>query len=208
MGRLRIDSDSLACRRPIVCGVVGFTPAAWFPLRDVQVRSCSTRPDTRSASSRRSATRSSARPLLMTISGSGAATSVHGCGTEQMRSPSTRRRSRIPYRLYRSPTQTSCRPLSGWNGWVTRTRRVPRSEGRAFRGELQATRARSVPATARGGIGRGPRAARGAGARAHAGGDRPARREAEAALGATAERALRSALVPLPPGARCDQRGR
>jgi len=45
--------------------------------------------------------------------------------------------------LYRSPTQTSCRPLNGWKGWVIRTSRVDTIEAVAFRVELQASGARA-----------------------------------------------------------------
>src|SRR5436190_6053959 len=107
-------------------------------------RFCSRRRHTRSARSRSSAVLNSARPSPMTISGSGATTSVHCRNTEQTWSSSTRSRSRAPYRLCRSPTQTNCRPVSGWNGCVTRTRRAPESEKPAVRGELQAPRSRDV----------------------------------------------------------------
>ena len=126
-------------------GTVSLTAAASIALRPGVRRSCSARRDTRSASSRRSATRSSPRPWPMTTSGSAATTSVHCRGTEQTWSASVRSRSLVPYRLYRSPTQTSCRPLSGWKGWVTRTRRVPVSEEPVVRAELQAAAPCDLP---------------------------------------------------------------
>ena len=71
---------------------------------------------TRRASSTKSATRNSARPCPMRISGSGAAMSVHCGGTEQMVPSSTRSKSRLPDRFQRSPTQISCWPANGWKG--------------------------------------------------------------------------------------------
>ncbi len=102
--------------------------------------SCSTR----RASPMRSTIRRSASPRPMMTSGSGAATSVHWGGTEQIVLSSMRSRSRLPDRLWRSPTQTSCRSANGWKGWVTRTRCAEATVGSAFAGELQATRARAV----------------------------------------------------------------
>jgi len=96
------------------------------------------------ASSIKSETRKRERSSPMTISGSGATRSVHCGGTEQTVSASTCSKSRLPYRLYRSPTQVSCRPLSGWNGCVTRTRRFEVTGASAFRIELQTSRARPV----------------------------------------------------------------
>ena len=96
--------------------------------------SCSTR----RASPMRSTTRRSARPRPMTTSGSGAATSVHCGGTEQIVLSSMRSRSRLPDRLWRSPTQTSCRSANGWKGWVTRTSCAEATVWSAFAGELQA----------------------------------------------------------------------
>ena len=45
---------------------------------------------------------------------------------------------RVPWRVYRSPTQTNSRPLHGWNGCVTRTRCVVLIGSLALRLELQA----------------------------------------------------------------------
>src|SRR5271165_6864641 len=103
--------------------------------------SCSTR----RASPMRSTTRRSARPRPMTTSGSGAATSVHCGGTEQIVLSSMRSRNRLPDRLWRSPTQTSCRSANGWKGWVTRTSCAEATVWSAFAGELQEARARAVP---------------------------------------------------------------
>ena len=104
------------------------------------------------ASSIRSATRKSARPSPMTSSGSGATRSVHCRGTEQMVVSSTCSKSRMPYALYRSATQTSCCPLRGWNGCVTRTRRVAVTVESAFWVELQAIGDRDVQNSHRTGI--------------------------------------------------------
>ncbi len=93
---------------------------------------------TRRASSSKSSTRNSARCSPITISGSGATTSVHCSGTEQTDSSSVCSSKDIPYRLCRSPTQTSCRPLNGWNGCVMHTRRVDAIGAFAFWIELQA----------------------------------------------------------------------
>ena len=93
---------------------------------------------TRRASSVRSATRSSARLCPMTISGSGATTSVHCRGTEQIAPSSKRSNRRLPDRLHRSPTQTAGRPLNGWKGWVIRTGCAEPSGTHAFWAELQA----------------------------------------------------------------------
>ena len=92
----------------------------------------------------RSTTRRIARPRPMTTSGSGDATSVHCGGTEQIVLSSMRSRSRLPDRLWRSPTQTSCRSANGWNGWVTRTSCAEATVWSAFAGELQAARPRKV----------------------------------------------------------------
>ena len=97
------------------------------------------RRDTRLASSSRSATRKRARPCPITTSGSGVAASVHCGGTEQTMVSSTRSNSRLPERLYRSPTQRSCRPPNGWNGCVISTSWVEAAGRFAFRGELQVT---------------------------------------------------------------------
>ena len=51
-----------------------------------------------------------------------------------------RSRSRLPDRLWRSPTQTSCRSANGWKGWVTRTSCAEATVWSAFAGELQAAR--------------------------------------------------------------------
>ena len=93
----------------------------------------------------RSTTRRIARPRPMTTSGSGDATSVHCGGTEQIVLSSMRSRSRLPDRLWRSPTQTNCRSANGWNGWVTRTSCAEATVWSAFAGELQAARGRPVP---------------------------------------------------------------
>ncbi len=89
------------------------------------------------SSATRSATRKKARRSPMTTSGSGAIRSVHCGGTEQNVLSSTCSRSRLPYRLNRSPAQTNDCPLSGWNGCVTRTRRFDGMEESAFWAELQ-----------------------------------------------------------------------
>jgi hypothetical protein len=80
----------------------------------------------------------------MTTSGSGAAASVHCGGTEQIVLSSTRSRSRLPARLWRSPTQTSSRSANGWKGWVTRTSCAEAAVPSALAGELQAARPREV----------------------------------------------------------------
>src|ERR1700756_186470 len=80
----------------------------------------------------------------MTISGSGLTRSVHCGGTDHTvaMSPCSNRRS--PYRLYRLPTQGSCRPNNGWNGCVTRTNCRAASEESAFSVEVQAAGARPL----------------------------------------------------------------
>ncbi len=145
-----------------LCGVFCFTAAASFALHPwgaICVRSPRRIRVTSSASPKRSARRSNARPPPRTASGSGATSSVHCRGIERNLSPSTRRSSRLPYLLYRWPTHSSCLPARGWNGCVTRTRRVAPTAVDAFRSELQAARARtfSGSSTRRGG---GPRRAR------------------------------------------------
>jgi len=100
------------------------------------------------ASSTKSPTRKSARLLPMMTSGSSATRSVHWRGTEQTVSSSTLSNSRAPDRLYRSPTHRSCCPCRGWNGCVTRTRRVAVTQASAFRVELQAALQRPLPALA------------------------------------------------------------
>lgn len=94
---------------------------------------------TRPASSIRSTVRKSARPRAMTTSGSGPTRSVHCGGTDHMVTPSSCSKTRSPYRLYRLPTQGSCRPNSGWNGCVTRTNCNDRLEESAVSVEVQAT---------------------------------------------------------------------
>lgn len=133
-----------------------FTRAAEFTLRlfGLLRPSRRPRPATSCASSIRSATRKSARRFPMEISGSGTTVSVHCGGTEQTVSASTCNRSRLPYRLYRSATQASCRPLSGWNGCVTRTRRVVPFGASAFRIELQTPRHRDISDSGTGDRGR------------------------------------------------------
>src|ERR1700682_478673 len=86
----------------------------------------------------------------MTISGSGLARSVHCGGTDHTVAPPTRSKRRSPYRLYRLPTQGSCRPNNGWNGCVTRTNCRAASEESAFSVEVQAAGARPVPVAKRG----------------------------------------------------------
>src|ERR1700683_2583834 len=68
----------------------------------------------------------------MTISGSGLTRSVHCGGTDHTVAPSPCSKRRSPYRLYRLPTQGSCRPNNGWNGCVTRTNCRAVSEESAF----------------------------------------------------------------------------
>jgi hypothetical protein len=123
-------------------GIILFTCAADLSLHSAGIteRLSESRCVTRRASSTKSATRNSARPCPKRTSGSGVAISVHCGGTEQIVRSSTRSRSRLPARLQRSPTQTSCRPLKGWKGWVMRTRCAEAAGTFAFRGELQAAR--------------------------------------------------------------------
>ena len=99
---------------------------------------------TRLASSIRSTARKSARPRPMTTSGSGPTRSVHCGGTDHTVAPSSCSKRRSPYRLYRLPTQGSCRPNSGWKGCVTCTNCGDRLEESAFSVEIQATAARPV----------------------------------------------------------------
>src|SRR5882757_275898 len=73
----------------------------------------------------------------MTISGSGLTRSVHCGGTDHTVAPSSCSKRRSPYRLYRLPTQGSCRPNNGWNGCVTRTNCSGASEESAFSVEVQ-----------------------------------------------------------------------
>jgi hypothetical protein len=107
---------------------------------DSRLPSCSTS----RTSSRRSATRKSARCPPITISGSGAMRSVHCGGTEQTVASSTCNTSRLPDRLYRSPTHASSWPLRGWNGCVMRTRRGATLAPPAFWSELQTPLPRPV----------------------------------------------------------------
>ena len=86
----------------------------------------------------------------MTISGSGLTRSVHCGGTDHTVAPSPCSKRRSPYRLYRLPTQGSCRPNNGWNGCVTRTNCRAASEESAFSVEVQAVGARPVPVAERG----------------------------------------------------------
>src|ERR1700722_247781 len=74
----------------------------------------------------------------MTISGSGLTRSVHCGGTDHTVAPSPCSKRRSPYRLYRLPTQGSCRPNNGWNGCITRTNCRAASEESAFSVEVQA----------------------------------------------------------------------
>src|SRR6266478_152501 len=80
----------------------------------------------------------------MTISGSGPTRSVHCGGTDHTVASSTCSKRRSPYRLYRLPTQGSCRPNNGWNGCVTRTNCRATSEESAFSVEVQAFGPRQV----------------------------------------------------------------
>jgi len=119
--------------------------AASFALRmrhnnPFLAESCSTK----WVSPTRSTTRRSDRLCPMTTSGSKAAASVHCGGTEQIVLSSMRSRSRLPDRLSRSPTQTNCPSANGWKGCVTRTSCAEATVRSAFRGELQAARARTV----------------------------------------------------------------
>jgi hypothetical protein len=134
----------------IFCGIILFTLAADLSLHPTGIteRLSEDRHVTRRASSTKSATRNSARPCPKRTSGSGAAISVHCGGTEQIVLSSTRSRSRLPARLQRSPTQTSCRPLKGWKGWVMRTRCAKAAGAPAFWGKLQAVAAGIVPLAA------------------------------------------------------------
>jgi hypothetical protein len=128
------------------CGINSLTLAAELSLHLAEVSPCRSRERrvTRLESSIKSTIRKSARPCPITTSGSGATASVHCDGTEQTVLSSTRSNRRLPDRLYRSPTQTSCRPPNGWNGCVIRTSCVETAEKPAFRGELQAAGARPV----------------------------------------------------------------
>ena len=127
-------------------GIIHFTGAADLSLHLTgnSERLSEDRRVTRRASSTKSATRNNARPCPMRTSGSGAAMSVHCGGTEQIVLSSTRSKSRLPDRLWRSPTQTNCWPANGWKGWVMRTRCVETAGTSAFPGELQAARTRPV----------------------------------------------------------------
>ena len=127
--------EYVRCNYLYSCGTVCLTRHA-----GVSSESPLTSRSTSRASSTRSATRNSARFSPRTISGSGATRSVHCGGTEQTVSSSTRSSRRLPYRLYRSATHTNSRPLSGWNGCVTRTRPVTATESPAFWIELQTAR--------------------------------------------------------------------
>src|SRR6266851_7780555 len=100
--------------------------------------SLSERRFTRLANSIRSTARKSARPRPMTTSGSGPTRSVHCGGTDHTVAPSSCSKRRSPYRLYRLPTQGSCRPNNGWNGCVTRTNCSDGLEESAFSVEVQA----------------------------------------------------------------------
>src|SRR5712664_1677598 len=87
----------------------------------------------------------------MTISGSGSTRSVHCGGTDHTVASSTCSKRRSPYRLYRLPTQGSCRPNNGWNGCVTRTNCRAASEESAFSVEVQETGAWTFPVAIAGG---------------------------------------------------------
>lgn len=138
------DLDFLV-RRNFFTVAAEFTLRSLGPLRPAWRR----RSATSCASSIRSATRATARRFPMAIAGSGATTSVHCGGMEQTVLASTCNRSRLPYRLYRSPTQANCRPLSGWNGCVTRTRCAVPAGASALRIELQAIVDREISVLAR-----------------------------------------------------------
>ena len=122
------------------CGGICFTHAAEISLHS----DCLSEPFSgeRRATSRPSSTKSmnrnGARPCPKTTSGSGETMSVHCGGTEHMAPSSTCSKSRLPDRLWRSPTQTSCRPLNGWKGWVMWTRCAEAAAMSAFRVGLQA----------------------------------------------------------------------
>ena len=118
------------------CGAICLTPGG-APSRLL-------RRATSRSSATRSATRRSARPFPITISGSGATRSVQCSGTAQTVSSSIASKSRLPYRLDRSATHTNGCPRYGWNGWVIRTTRVDTTEETAFRVELQAIVQRAV----------------------------------------------------------------
>jgi hypothetical protein len=115
-----------------------------YGLRRDRTAAPSERCFTRLASSIRSTVRKSARPRAMTTSGSGPTRSVHCGGTDHTVTPSSCSKTRSPYRLYRLPTQGSCRPNSGWNGCVTRTNCNDRLEESAFSVEVQAAREGSL----------------------------------------------------------------
>jgi len=135
----RAESGSFL-RRIFLTVAAEFTLRSFGPLLPAwRLRSA-----TSCASSIRSATRKTALRFPMAIAGSGTTTSVHCGGTEQTVPASTCNRSRLPYRLYRSPTQANCRPLSGWNGCVTRTRCAVPAGASALRIELQTPREGNV----------------------------------------------------------------
>lgn len=107
-----------------------------------------TRARTSRSSSIKSPTRTKERPSPMTTSGSSPARSVHCHGTRRTAVSSTCSRMRFPYGVYRSPTQTNWRPVSGWNGCVTRIRCVPGTMQAAFWSELQAALPGKIPLVA------------------------------------------------------------
>lgn len=129
------------------CGIIALRLRRNHPyvLRHDRKSASSERRFTRLASSIRSTARRSARPCPMTISGSGLKRSVHCGGTDHTVAPSSCSKRRSPYRLYRLPTQASCRPNNGWNGCMTRTNCRAASEESAFSVEVQAARGRRLP---------------------------------------------------------------
>lgn len=139
-----VDRTAACVRR--FRGINCFTLAAKLSLHPADASQSLSwqRRDTILVSSSRSATRKRARPCPITTSGSGVTASVHCGGTEQTMVSSTCSNSRLPERLYRSPTQRSCRPPNGWNGCVIRTSWVGAAGRFAFRDELQAAGARPV----------------------------------------------------------------
>jgi hypothetical protein len=109
-----------------------------YGLRHDREAALSERRFTRLASSSRSTARNSARPRAMTNSGCAPTRSVHWGGTDHTVAPSSCSKRRSPYRLYRLPTQGSCRPNNGWNGCVTRTNCSDGLGESAFSVEVQA----------------------------------------------------------------------
>ena len=94
-------------------------------------------PSRRDASANRSVTRNAERPAETKSKGSGGSTSVQAAGTLVSAPSSTKTNTLSSAQLFLRTTRSNSRPASGWNGWVTRTRRCSARRSGAIDGSVQ-----------------------------------------------------------------------